>query len=1036
MSDRVSELIVFPTELALRRYQQEQALEHGWVDAFGHTTFARLHKACLSYARLKGRRMTFAQQLLMRNEVVKVAHGHFSGQGTLGDLSDTALSEVLDQLVREMASIPAETSRIVEWMLDQPRNHKLYQLGTLFSVWRAIIRQEGYADALDVNLAVLKLLNGGPQNWPPLLRNAGRITFRSVRWFNPFEEACVAAMHHGKKIRIESALPPAHADTVSDRLGQQVRAEIMAQPWAIWAEDLGDALAVDCADLIQLDENDRIVFSRASGAYGEIEDLARRICWSLRSSDIAFNRIALVVPDIGRVQDVIPHVFGRFRIPYFFRRGRPVLSSPCVKAFLGWLAFSLRPERDMLIDLVRNPAVRFENQEETVDLLLKSPPRIDLSVFPHFKGLENCTGNRAAEILKERIVEPDDHFNSEALKTVQHALEELGNHEMPLRELVDLIEELLENETIKPRDSHEQGVWILNPHDAVGLDFDIVLFAGLNEGEFPSIPRQDALLNDKERHWLRRHLEEQGRQLPVLALPKADVLLEQQSVLFLSVLGMARKQLVLSYQSADQEGNEKSESEFFSRMWTLAGWPAQEEIVPDPYDQWRMKQLPNGTLFERHLAAQQSVAPEDRIPMPGESFLTVVPLPLCRAKDEALQAAVTDGGTASPLSTDDEHVVPQKIEHLESMLRIEAERDAWLETPIGERTPSVYCGHISALKEKVAKWLASRQELSPTALEKLAHCRYIFLLEQVFGLQDERVADDIPDPLDRGTLIHGILKSIYAAIANGEAGMEMPRQWAVKSDDGWQKRSAGGAAAIPLAVFVPELEERYVAFARQRAVQQMDKIELGHPGIWAAEREKVLEQILNFVRHDAQTCSGDHRYPALFELKFGGDTALDLGEVKLKGTIDRIDLVFAETGKLAGVRVLDYKGSSRALKSHDAYLDEIRRNLDCQLPVYAMAAQQYFFGSCNTVDTNEETEAGYLFYERDLSKVAGALKKSLVQMDEPELLSGFLETLFNNLRKLKDGDFSVDPLIASYNDYESVCRSSAIDRNELDNFKV
>jgi len=1028
------QLTVFPTELALRRFQQEQALEHGWVDASGHLTFARLRSLCLPYVRTKGRRMGSARQLLMRNQVVEVAHGHFAGQGTLGELSDAALAEVLDQLVKEMASLPGETTRIVDWMLDRPHRHKLHQLGTLFSVWRAILKQEGYADALDVNLAILRLLRGNRDKWPPLLRDAKSITFRSIRWFNPFEEACVSALNQKLKVRVESALPPAHAEAAADRLGQRVRSEIMARPWAMWAEDLGDALAVDSPDLFQLDATERIGFSRSSGAYGEIEDLARRIGWTLETEGIAANRIALVVPNVGAVQDIIPHVFGRFRIPYYFRRGRPVLSSPCVKAFLGWLAFPLRPERDTLIDLVRNPAMRFDQREETVEALLTAPPRVELSSIAFMHKDDRTSSAQAVDLLKNRIFEPEDHFNQAALKSVEAVLEDLDGHMMPLRELIGLLEELLENVTVKPRDSHEQGVWIINPYDAAGLDFDVVMFAGLNEGEFPSIPQQDALLSDEERQWLRRHLEEQGRHLPAQALPKADVLFEQQSILFLSVLGMARKQLVLSCQATDEEGNERSESEFFRKLWNLAGWCAQKEIVPGSYDQWRIRQLGDGNIFSRHLAVQQSTVPEDRIPMPGESFLTVVPLPLCRARDEALQAAVNrDSGCESTVV--EEGDINPAIKHLVSMLQVEAERESFLDAPIESRPVSAFCGNIAPLQDKIAAWFVSKHELSPTALETLARCRFVFLLEKIFGLKDPRMADDTPDPMDRGLLIHDILKAIYSAIANDEAGIESHRHWAVQTASGWRRRNVGGTDAIPLAVFHPELEDEYVAFAKRLAEQRMDQVSLGHSGIWAAEREKVLQQILNFVRHEVQTCAGEGRYPALYELKFGGETAIELSDgsetVRLHGIIDRVDLIFSESGELETVRVLDYKGSSRSRSKPEDYHDEIRRNLDCQLPVYAFAAQQRFFGEFNTDGVNAKTEAGYLFYERKLSDVASKSKKSLVSMGEPGLLAGFMETLFKNIHRLKEGDFAVDPLIASYNDYESICRTTALTLDDL-----
>jgi hypothetical protein len=1019
-----TELIVFPTELALRRFQQEKALKSGWVDASSHTTFSRLRNLCLPYASVKGQPLDAAQQLLLRRQVTEVAAGHFVGQGALGELSERALGDVLDQLIKELAALPGETARIVNWLLDQPRRGKLYQLGTLFSVWRATTKQDGIADALEVNHAILKLLKGPREKWPPQLRDCRKITFRSVRWFNPFEEQCVSALNKKLKVSVESALPQAHAEAAADRMGQRIRAEIMAEPWAVWAEDLGDALAVDSAEIVQLSDVTRINFSRSAGAYGEIEDLARRICWNLQK--IPANRIALVVPNLGTVQDIIPHVFSRFQIPYYFRRGRPVLSSACVKAFFAWLAFPLRPERDIRIDLVRNPALRFDDCEGEIKRLLKMSPRLDVKV-------SNCSGFQALELLNERVVEPEDHFNAQALAVVRTVLERLETQVLPLQELVDLLEELLENETVRPRDSHEQGVWILNPHDAVGLEFDVVLFAGLNDGEFPGIPKQDALLNDHERHFLREHLEALGRPLPKMALPKADVLFEQESVLFLSALGMAREQLVFSCQAVDQEGNEKGGGDYFQKLWDLAGWPAQEDMQLSPYDRWRIQALEEGNLFSNHWNAQLATPQEDRIPMPGESFLPIIPLPLCRAKDEALQAAAVHGGATSSSSADRADTVPPVvIDHLVNMLKIEAEREVFLDTPIDERVPSIYCGHIPALKEKVADWFERKKEMSPTALEALAQCRYVFLMERMFGIRDSRVADDTPDPMERGGLIHSILHEIYEAIARGHSGIDAPRYWAVKTSKGWKRRTEDGVGAIPLAVFLPEFGSDYEAFARKITNRRMDSETLGHPGVWAAEREKILEMVLNFIRYDAETCAAENRHPALFELKFGEETAVDLGPVKLHGIIDRVDLIFADTGELVKLRVLDYKGSSRARSKTEEYADDIIRNFDCQLPIYGFAAQQVFFDAFNTEELNAMTETGYLIYERDLPTLGKSVPKSRLPMDREGLIEGFLETLFRNVDYLKNGNFAVDPLIAGYTDYVSLCRTEAIDRSEVE----
>jgi hypothetical protein len=1023
MRERAQELIVFPNEPALRRFQQEEALRFGWLDTSGYTTFTRLRKCCLPYARMKGRSVRGAGALLFRRQAADVARGHFVDGGPLGGLSDQALADVLEQLAAELALLPEDHGLIADWMLQRPPGHKLRQLGILYSVWRTGLQQEGLADAVDENAAVLRLLKGSRADWPPLLRDAKKITFRSVRWFNPYEESCVSALNLKMKVEVQSALPPAHAEAAADRLGQRIRAEIMDRPWAGWAEDLGDALAVSSTNLLQVEEAGRLAFSRSAGAYGEIEDLARRICWNLVSCGVEPRRIALVVPNIGAVQDIIPHVFSRFRIPYYFRRGRPVLSSPCVKTFLAWLAFPLRPERDALVDLLRSPAVRLEEREAKVAQYADAAPLVDPDALPGLRFRPSLSGLDALAVLEERIAVPEDHFNAEALNAVAEALQAFGGQRLPLHELIGLLERLLENATVPPRDSHEQGVWILKPDDAVGMEFDQVYFAGLNEGAFPGLPRQDALLSDTERYALRAWLEEQGRLLPQLALPQAAVQYEQESVLFLSTLGMARDRLVFSCQSVDQEGSEAGESEFFRKLWNLAGWCAGEEITLSPYDEWRMAQLGEGSLFSDHASRQRETPPGDRMPMPGESFLSIVPLPLCRAADEALQSAVSGAPAEAGTDPGGSGSEPSSLEHLVGMLAIESERDAYLQAPLNARRPSTYCGHIAQLKDRIAAWFEEREELSPTALESLAHCRYIFLLERVFGLRTERPAEDTPDPLDRGTLIHSILREIYEAIASDPGGAPV---YAVPDEEGWRKSGTGGDGAVRLAVFLPGQAGRYESVAREVAERRIEQVCFGHPGVWAAEREKILEMVLNLVRYDAEKAASENRYPALYEQAFGGDSAVDLGAVRVRGKIDRIDLIFNADGGLEKIRVLDYKGSGRTRRRREDYMDEIRRNLDCQLPVYALAAQQLLLGENNTPRANALTEAGYLFYQRDFKSVQPALNKSLIAMEEAGLIDGFLATLRDNVQRLKNGDFAVDPLVAGYNDYRSVCRTEAV----------
>jgi len=78
------------------------------------------------------------------------------------------------------------------------------------------------------------------------------------------------------------------------------------------------------------------------------------------------------------------------------------------------------------------------------------------------------------------------------------------------------------------------------------------------------------------------------------------------------------------------------------------------------------------------------------------------------------------------------------------------------------------------------------------------------------------------------------------------------------------------------------------------------------------------------------------------------------------------------------------------------------------------------------------TEAGYLLCQRSLKDIEGALRKSLIPLDEDGLTDAFLDTLYENIQRLKAGDFAVDPLVAAYNDYQSVCRTEAVSREDLE----
>ncbi|MFA7256668.1 MAG: PD-(D/E)XK nuclease family protein [Kiritimatiellales bacterium] len=958
-------LTVFPTELAKRRAERRLVLEQGVLDTSRLFTQKKLLDLCERAARraglLKGLSPNPAESRLLLEEAagkVKFAPGQ-----PLARLSPGALADLLKQAVENFAVFAENEAILVRWLTAHEPDHKLHGIGQLLTAWRALCTKIDIADRFVINTALLRLIESN--DLPRELKNG--ITFRAVRWFNPFEERFAAALKTRlghEQVQIISVLPDAHAEAAEDRLCAVVRSELMRgaeEEWKPWIEDFADAYEMDDSNILEAESRERVAFFVSANPYGEIEDAARRIAREIKTGT-APDEIALILRDLSPYTDIVPDVFQRFGIPYHFRRGTPAAAHPPVKTLLALLAFPQTFSRDRLGDLLLIPGIQWpvlDDREALVrEIRLKEPPRLRrlpkelVSFFPSFA---KATAGRQGLEFSERIQFIIEQHGLELPEEVHDLIRQLSDAQirtLPIDRMVSLFEELLENVTLKDELSTERGVWIVNPMDAAGLRFDSVYIAGMDDRTSPQIPKSDGLLNATDRKRLRAFLTEQKIACPQLTLSEAGEVLIQEEILFLTAMSAARERLTLSYTRADADGKERAPGEFYERMRGLTG-------------------------IEK--------------PALGDSFHTILPPEACRAEDEVRQTRA------------------------KSAVR-----------PI-EKVPNI--GKIQPL---IFQWLENNPEFSASALETLNRNRFVFFLEHILHIKTDRLHEDDIDLADRGSLIHDILEQVYTAIAK-RSGL-----YATNFSGVWKIAQSG---EIPLAVFDPNKADDLLALAREIAEEEFKKAErrpsrhLGHPAVWETEKRKILQMVENFVRLDIETAQAENRYPALFELKFDEKhdlpVALKRGkeEVRLKGKIDRIDLIFDSTGKLSRLLVIDYK--SRSSNKPLATLEkEIELNLDCQLPLYTFAAQQKFFGNHNTPELNEKVQAVYHLQERDLKTMTHHFSKKRLTIT-PKLTEAFLETLFSNVWKLRAGDLATEPLIAHYEDYSHICRTHATDSKEL-----
>ena len=348
-------LMIFPTELAKRRYELRRVSESGVLDTSRLFTQKKLLALCERAARraglLKGRSPGPTESCLLLEEAAgEVA---FAAGQPLARLAPAARAGLLRQIIEAFAVFAENEQTITKWLLAHAPDHKLHGIGQLLKVWRTLCTKTDIADRFTVNTGLLRLIESG--ELPRELD--GEIRFRAVRWFNPFEERFAAALKKrlgAERIKIYSVLPGAHAEAAEDRLCAVVRSELKRgseEEWKPWLEDFADAYEADDSNILQSESRERVSFFVSAHPYGEIEDAARRIAGEIESGT-APDEIVLILRDLSPYTDIIPDVFARFGIPYHFRRGTPAAAHPPVKALLALLSFPQTRSRDRLCDLL------------------------------------------------------------------------------------------------------------------------------------------------------------------------------------------------------------------------------------------------------------------------------------------------------------------------------------------------------------------------------------------------------------------------------------------------------------------------------------------------------------------------------------------------------------------------------------------------------------------------------------------------------------------------------------------------------------
>ncbi|MEI8350736.1 MAG: PD-(D/E)XK nuclease family protein [bacterium] len=671
-------LLVYPTAVALRQAQRRALERDGFFDGRRHTTLSTLLRDCALIA--LARRNLRPIQDLDRELAIVEAVSQFRrtkpasrpAAGDLGQnlrkLAPSALEETLSQLIDTLSPLADRAGDFLRLLSADRSAPKNPDLAALYSAYATVCESLGVADEATLNAAILALLRGDRSHWPASLRQARAITFIAVRWVAPFQESVIHALA-GQLGRDQVAVRHILADYEQDWWGgplltdtgrllfgdaESVAAECEFQSASTRSAiehltSLREGYAMQDRALAE-QARERVGFSCSVGVYGEIEDLARRIAWELhdRPDPLRPEDICLVTRKLGAASDAIMDVFARFNIPYYFRRGVPVLAVPVIKSLVDLARLSATQERDIFCALLQSPWLHWEgilaDPVQLADDLLRS------GVEPVMDAPDRMARRLTSYAMQQRRFAERteaEAYGASAVRALQIAM---GPAAVPSLDagLADLISrcdhfKFADIQAPSGNDSTGSRAYLLNSKawEAVSSTLDTLQRHSLvNRSTIPSMSWMEIvdLLNralknitvspappDESGVWILNPYDMAGLSfkvvlmaglnagafpksptpsplfpdfellgfrdrlmkkgpLPVAALAASKARTSQENLLFLTCLAASRATMVFSYAGHDETGQELTPSVFFSTLWRLVGWPAWPILPAAPPD--------------------------------------------------------------------------------------------------------------------------------------------------------------------------------------------------------------------------------------------------------------------------------------------------------------------------------------------------------------------------------------------------------------------------------------------------------------------
>ncbi|MDQ3932176.1 MAG: PD-(D/E)XK nuclease family protein [Actinomycetota bacterium] len=444
-----------------------------------------------------------------------------------------------------------------------------------------------------------------------------------------------------------------------------------------------------------------------------------------------------------------------------------------------------------------------------------------------------------------------------------------------------------------------RGVLVGTPSAALGVDLDLVVVMGLAEGVFPTRPREDSLLPDRERAAVAEELR-----------PRADQVGLEHRHLLAALAGAGRR--VLTFPRGDlRRSVERAPS-----RWLLDS----VEVFLDNAPETAWSGSAGATTRDGyHRTPGPDVPRGDGRTLPARApWLETVPSFAARLRTVAFPATRQEYGLRA-LAGDAQRT--PLVDH--PLVRGDDRLRRGVDLVLGRRGERFtrYDGNLVSVRDHIPSPAAADRAVSASQLEAWLDCPHRYLMQYLLKVAPIANPEELLEitPTEKGTLVHAVLERWLCELL------------------------AGGVPAAGEA-WPPEARRRLAEIAEQACRDAQERGVTGHPLLWRRERRRILHDLEQFVGRDDVRRRELHATPIGAEMPFGmprtptDPVTIDLADgrrIRVRGKVDRVDATADGT-----VVVTDYKTGGHRSDHRDLSAERpLGDGTKLQLPIYALAVR-------------------------------------------------------------------------------------------------